>query len=87
MENINEDLSPAQEITLISELLKENLELRDLLSIHLSLKTYMQALDQKSSVRFKGLQSKIINLIKQKRNAQPVKKVTPMAELYLRQIT
>ena len=83
MKLFNENLSLSQEITIVSELLKEDLSYKDLALIYFFLKTYSQTIEPRSAIRLKSLLNRVSKLVSRKRHAQSIKTEIPMAERYL----
>lgn len=78
---INEKFSFSQEVSLLSYLLKGDLNLKELYSLYTSIKVAIND-NPKSKVRLNGLLSKVEKLIQAQKNVQKPK-ARPLAEEYL----
>jgi hypothetical protein len=86
MKITNEELQllpVSQMITIFNDILRGDLELKELAPIYVSLQAYSQTLEPKEAIRLKSVIAKTFKLMNHKRHAQPEKAFTPLAEQVL----
>jgi hypothetical protein len=80
MKIINEDLPLSQLVTIFNDILRDDLELKELAPIYVSLQTLGQIAEPKDAIRLKSTIAKAFKLMNHKRHARTEKAVTPLAE-------